>query len=66
MYQIILVKPGMKIPMPNDKNLTLAEACFRIEVYKRTNPSAYYFVRDDEGNEFELQLMATLCQQGKL
>ena len=54
MYQIILVKPGIKIPMPNDKNLTLAEACFRIEVYKRTNPSAYYFVRDDEGNEFEL------------
>ncbi len=54
MYDIILVKPGMKIPMTNDKNLTLAEASERIEVYKKTNPSAYYFVRDKQGNEFEL------------
>lgn len=54
MYSIILRKPGMDIKMPKDTNLTLSEACFRIECYKRTNPYAYYFVVDENGNEFEI------------
>lgn len=54
MYSIILVKPNMKLEMPNDKNLSLSEVCFRIEIYKRKNPSAYFFVRDNNGNEFEI------------
>lgn len=53
-YSITLKKPGMTLPMPNDKNLTLSEALFRIDVYKKRNPSAYYFVVDENGNEMEI------------
>lgn len=53
-YSITLKKPGMTLPMPNDKNLTLSEALFRIDVYKKRNPSAYYFVVDEDGNEMEI------------
>lgn len=54
MYNVIMRKPGMEIKMPHDVNLTLSEACFRIECYKKRNPSAYYFVVDENGNEFEV------------
>lgn len=54
MYSIIMRCPVKEIKMPNDTNLTLAEACFRIECYKKSNPFAYYFVVDENGNEFEM------------
>ena len=54
MYLIIMKKPGMEIKMPNDTNLTLKEACFRIECYKKSNPSAYYFIVDANGNQWEV------------
>ena len=55
MYKIILVKPNMRLELPDSDLDTLAKAVERIEIYKRTNPYAHYYVRDTELNyEFEV------------
>lgn len=54
-YRIILVKPNMRLELP-DKDLdTLAKAVDRVEIYKRKNPYPYYIIRDVKlGYEFEV------------
>lgn len=55
MYRIVLVKPGLKLELPDNDLDTLAKAIERVEIYKKSNPYAYYFIKDIKlGYEFEV------------
>lgn len=54
-YKIFMkMANGHRIDMPTDVDLTLAEAIYRIEIYRKRNPAPYYFIEDEYGNEIEL------------
>ena len=54
-YKIILIKPNMRLELPDSDLDTLSKAVERVKIYKKSNPYAYYYVRDTELNyEFEV------------
>lgn len=56
MYKITLSKADLFFDMPNDANLGLFDACDRVEIYKRKNPSAVFSVVNMENGDIEYQV----------
>lgn len=55
MFKIVLSKPDMEIDMPNDKHLSLFDACDRAEIYQRHNRSASFKVINEDNGDVEYQ-----------
>lgn len=41
-YLVMVIGANHRVLMPKDTNLTLSEAAYRMEVYKRKNPNATF------------------------
>ena len=58
MFKIIM-KPastGRLVPMPGDKNLSLREAVWRADLYKKKNPKATFSVVNEINEEVEYEV----------